>query len=72
MAANVAPQVALLLRDPDLDRRDLSAVKLLVMGGAASPPALVAEARKRFDAAYSIRWSSTESGGIGTGTSSTS
>lgn len=64
----VAPQVALLLRDPDLDRRDLGCVRLLVMGGAASPPALVEEARRRFDAAYSIRWSSTESGGVGTGT----
>lgn len=64
----VAPQVALLLRDPGLDRRDLSSVKLLVMGGAASPPALVEEARRRFDAGYSIRWSSTESGGIGTAT----
>ncbi len=65
----VAPQLALLLRDPDFDQRDLSCVKLLVMGGAASPPALVSEARRRFDAGYSIRWSSTESGGVGTGTS---
>ncbi|MEO6988904.1 MAG: class I adenylate-forming enzyme family protein [Aquihabitans sp.] len=65
----VAPQLALLLRDPDFDQRDLSCVKLLVMGGAASPPALVTEARRRFDAGYSIRWSSTESGGVGTGTS---
>jgi len=64
----VAPQVALLLCDPDLDQRDLSAVRLLVMGGAASPPALVTDARRRFDADYSIRWSSTESGGVGTGT----
>lgn len=64
----VAPQVALLLRDPGFDRRDLSCVQLLVMGGAASPPALVAEARERFGARYSIRWSSTESGGVGTGT----
>jgi acyl-CoA synthetase (AMP-forming)/AMP-acid ligase II len=64
----VAPQVALLLRDPDLDRRDLRCVRLIVMGGAASPPALVEEARRRFGAAYSIRWSSTESGGVGTGT----
>jgi acyl-CoA synthetase (AMP-forming)/AMP-acid ligase II len=64
----VAPQVALLLRDPDFDQRDLSSVRLLVMGGAASPPALVHEARRRFDAAYSIRWSSTETGGVGTGT----
>ena len=38
------------------------------MGGAPSPPALVEEARRRFDAAYSIRYSSTESGGLGTGT----
>lgn len=64
----VAPQVALLLRDPDFDQRDLSSVKTLVMGGAPSPPALVEEARRRFDAAYSIRYSSTESGGLGTGT----
>lgn len=64
----VAPQVALLLRDPDFDQRDLTCVNLLVMGGAASPPALVHEARQRFGAAYSIRWSSTETGGVGTGT----
>lgn len=64
----VAPQVALLLRDPDFDRRDLSSVNLIVMGGSASPPALVTEARERFEALYSIRWSSTESGGVGTGT----
>lgn len=64
----VAPQIALLLRDPTFDRRDLSAVSLLVVGGAASPPALVAEARRRFGAGYSIRWSSTESGGVGTAT----
>lgn len=64
----VAPQLALLLRVPDFERRDFSAVKTIVMGGAASPPALVEEARRRFDAAYSIRYSSTESGGIGTAT----
>jgi acyl-CoA synthetase (AMP-forming)/AMP-acid ligase II len=38
------------------------------MGGALSPPALVQEARERFGAAYSIRYSSTESGGVGTAT----
>ena len=64
----VAPQVALMLRDPDFDRYDLSSVQTLVMGGALSPPALVREARERFGAAYSIRYSSTESGGIGLGT----
>lgn len=64
----VAPQVALLLRDPSFDDHDFSSVRTIVMGGALSPPALVAEARERFGAAYSIRYSSTESGGVGTGT----
>jgi acyl-CoA synthetase (AMP-forming)/AMP-acid ligase II len=63
----VAPQMALLLRE-DLDRWDLSCVQTIIMGGAASPPALVREARQRLGAAYSIRYSSTESGGCGTGT----
>jgi acyl-CoA synthetase (AMP-forming)/AMP-acid ligase II len=43
-------------------------VTTIIMGGAASPPALVREARERLGAAYSIRYSSTESGGCGTGT----
>jgi acyl-CoA synthetase (AMP-forming)/AMP-acid ligase II len=64
----VAPQLALLLREPSFDRHDLTYVKTIVMGGALSPPALVREARERFGAAYSIRYSSTESGGVGTGT----
>ena len=63
----VAPQMALLLRE-DLDAYDLTCVRTIVMGGAASPPAMVREAKARFDAAYSIRYSSTESGGCGTGT----
>jgi acyl-CoA synthetase (AMP-forming)/AMP-acid ligase II len=64
----VAPQIALLLRVPDFDRHDLTSVRAIIAGGAASPPALVREARERFDAGYSIRYSSTESGGVGTGT----
>src|SRR4051794_13245472 len=64
----VAPQLALLLRLPDFDDHDLSHVKTIVMGGALSPPALVREARARIGAAYSIRYSSTESGGVGTAT----
>ena len=64
----VAPQVALMLRDPALDERDLSHVHAIVMGGGPSAPSLVTEARDRFKAAYSIRYSSTESGGVGTGT----
>jgi acyl-CoA synthetase (AMP-forming)/AMP-acid ligase II len=64
----VAPQIALMLRDPTFGERDVSCVQTIVVGGAASPPALVREARDRFGAAYSIRYSSTESGGCGTGT----
>lgn len=64
----VAPQIALLVRDPLSRHLDFSSVKTIVVGGGPSPPALVAEARERFDAAYSIRYSSTESGGCGTGT----
>ncbi len=63
----VAPQMALLLRE-DLDAYDLSCVQTIIMGGAASPSALVREARERLGAAYSIRYSSTGSGGCGTGT----
>jgi acyl-CoA synthetase (AMP-forming)/AMP-acid ligase II len=63
----VAPQMALLLRE-DLESHDLSCVQTIVMGGAASPPAMVREAMARFGATYSIRYSSTESGGCGTGT----
>ena len=61
----VAPQLALILRSPLLDGLDLSALRLVIAGGAASPPALVAEARRRLGVDYSIRWSSTESGGVG-------
>ena len=64
----VAAQIGLLLREPGFDDHDLSAVRTIVVGGGPSPAALVREARTRFDAAYSIRWSSTESGGCGTGT----
>ncbi len=64
----VAPQLALMLRSELVDRLDLSCVQGIIAGGAASPPALVAEARARFGADYSIRYSSTESGGVGLGT----
>jgi acyl-CoA synthetase (AMP-forming)/AMP-acid ligase II len=57
-----------MLRVPDFDAYDLDCVQFIIMGGGSSSPALVEEARRRFDAAYSIRYSSTESGGIGTAT----
>jgi acyl-CoA synthetase (AMP-forming)/AMP-acid ligase II len=64
----VAAQIALLLRVPDFDRYDMSSVRMIVIGGGPSPPEIVREARARFGAAYSIRYSSTESGGVGTAT----
>lgn len=64
----VAPQVALMLRDERFDQRDLSCVQGLVVGAGPSPPDLVREARERFDCGYSIRYSSTESGGVGLAT----
>ncbi|HEX8804607.1 MAG TPA: fatty acid--CoA ligase family protein, partial [Acidimicrobiales bacterium] len=64
----VAPQLALMVRSPEVARHEWDHVRTVVVGGAASPPALVDEVRRRFGAAYSIRYSSTESGGCGTGT----
>jgi acyl-CoA synthetase (AMP-forming)/AMP-acid ligase II len=64
----VAPQVALMLRDERFDERDLSCVQGLIVGAGPSSPDLVREARERFGAGYSIRYSSTESGGVGLAT----
>lgn len=64
----VPPQLALMLRHPSFDDYDWSHVKAIVAGAAASPPGLVEEARRRWGAAYMIRYSSTESGGVGLGT----
>ncbi len=64
----ISAQIALLLAVADFDTYDLSAVKTIIVGGGPSSPGLVNEARERFGAAYSIRYSSTESGGCGTGT----
>lgn len=62
----VAAQISLLLAVANFDAYDLSAVQGLIVGAGPSPAALVQEARTRFDAGYSVRYSSTESGGLGT------
>ncbi|MDX6284640.1 MAG: hypothetical protein QOG53_125 [Frankiales bacterium] len=62
----VAAQIALLMRVPVFASYDVTHVKALIVGGGPSPPEFVREARERFGAAYSIRYSSTESGGLGT------
>lgn len=64
----VAPQLALLVRSPRLAELDVSCVDTIIAGGAASPPGLVHAARDAFGADYSIRYSSTESGGVGLAT----
>ena len=64
----VAPQVALMVRHPSSAVLDFSAVRAVVAGGGPSAPELVRSARERFGAPYSIRYSSTESGGVGLAT----
>jgi acyl-CoA synthetase (AMP-forming)/AMP-acid ligase II len=62
----VAAQVSLLMHHPDFPSYDWSAVKGLIVGAGPSPAALVREAREKFGAGYSVRYSLTESGGLGT------
>ena len=64
----VAPQIALMVRAPESRQLDFSSVTSIIVGGGPSSPSLVAAARERFGAGYSIRYSSTEGGGCGTGT----
>lgn len=65
--AGIPTQVALMLRHPSFDERDLTSVRAVVMGGAPATPALIREARARFDAPVAVRYSCTEAG-VGTGT----
>ncbi|MBV8691812.1 MAG: AMP-binding protein [Actinobacteria bacterium] len=61
-------QLAMMLQVPDFDSYDVSSVATIVLGGGPASPALVAEGAKRFGAPVSVRFSSTETGGCGTGT----
>lgn len=68
-ALNAGPsQVALMLRVPNFDDYDFSSVRAIIAGMGPSSPGLIVEARERFKCAYSVRYSSTESGGIGCAT----
>lgn len=62
----VAPMIRMMLDVDDFDRYDLRCVETMIVGGAPSAPAMIQEARDRFGAAVSNRYSSTESGGCGT------
>ncbi|MFZ4585786.1 MAG: class I adenylate-forming enzyme family protein [Acidimicrobiia bacterium] len=68
--AGVPTQFALMLRDPEFDTFDLSSVRMLIAGGGPITPGLADEARRRFGAALTTRYSCTEAG-IGLGTAST-
>jgi acyl-CoA synthetase (AMP-forming)/AMP-acid ligase II len=61
----IAAQVALMLRESSFDRYDWQHVRAVVAGGGPSWPSLIEEARRRFGAPYSVRYSCTESGGLG-------
>jgi acyl-CoA synthetase (AMP-forming)/AMP-acid ligase II len=65
----IPPQLSLMLAAPEFHDLDLSCVQRIIAGGAASSPTLVEAARRAFDAQYLVRYSSTESGGVGLGTS---
>jgi len=64
----VPSQFALMLRSPAFDDTDLGALTAVTLGGGPASPALRAEIIERFGAELSVRYSSTESGGCGTGT----
>jgi acyl-CoA synthetase (AMP-forming)/AMP-acid ligase II len=64
----IPPQLALMLAAPELYELDLTCVQRIIAGGAASSPTLVAAVRQAFGARYLVRYSSTESGGVGLGT----
>ena len=64
----IAPQVALMLKVEGIGKFDFDCVKAIVTGGALASPQLVKAGRELFGAPWSIRYSSTESGGVGLGT----
>ena len=65
----VPTQLSLILQLPNLDDYDLSCVKNIVLGGGPAPLPLLQEAKDRLGAGTSVRFSATETGGCGTGTS---
>lgn len=65
--AGVPAQIALMLREPDFDDRNLESVQLIIVGGGPVTPGLAEEARRRFGAQLATRYSCTEAG-IGLGT----
>jgi acyl-CoA synthetase (AMP-forming)/AMP-acid ligase II len=67
VAQGVPTQYTLMLESPELDRADLSALRIAATGAARVPAALVAEVRRRFGVPVIVRYTSTEAS-LGTGT----
>jgi len=67
VAQGVPTQWALVLAQPDLDRADLSALRIAGTGASRVPPELVAEMRRRLGVPVVVRYTSTEAS-LGTGT----
>lgn len=65
--SGVPTQLALMLAEPVLDHLDLSALRLVLIGGGPAAPALVRRARERLGVPVCTRYSCTEAG-IGCGT----
>jgi acyl-CoA synthetase (AMP-forming)/AMP-acid ligase II len=65
----VPTQLALILRSPRLGDYDLSCVRSVVLGAGPCPLPLLHDAHQKLGAPVSLRYSCTESGGCGTGTS---
>jgi acyl-CoA synthetase (AMP-forming)/AMP-acid ligase II len=67
LLSGVPTQLALMLAEPSFADRDLSSVRLVLIGGGPATPALVRAARDRLGAPVCVRYSCTEAG-IGLGT----
>jgi len=67
VAQGVPTQYTLMLASPELERADLSALRVASTGAARVPAALVAEVRHRFGVPVVVRYTSTEAS-LGTGT----
>ena len=67
----VPTQWALMLASDELDRADLSALRVVSTGAARPSATMIAEMRRRFGVPVVVRYTSTESS-LGTGTSLTS
>ncbi len=58
----IPTQVIMLLDHPDFPRRDLTSLRMVLLGGAPSSPALIRRVQETLGVTVSVRYSSTEVG----------